>query len=173
MYCRNYYRPDQYVPKSMMEKRALPYIQGELLRLHTNNAQMLADESELEFLKVARVANLSKWCASSNNSIIWHITVSICASRCVSSCLNLAFCSTVQHVRKSLKKERSSSGFVPKESSSTRLKMAADPPLRISTGGRQQRSHLMWEEWWFYHCLKFKSSCCQNKNVVRFFFCVL
>lgn len=37
-----------------MEKRALPYIQGELLRLHSNNAQMLADESELEFLKVAR-----------------------------------------------------------------------------------------------------------------------
>lgn len=70
MYGRNYYRPDQYVPKSMMEKRALPYIQGELLRLYTNNAQMLADESELEFLKVARVANLIKWCASSNNSII-------------------------------------------------------------------------------------------------------
>lgn len=54
MYGRNYYRPDQYVPKSVMEKRALPYIQGELLRLHSNNAQMLTDESELEFLKVAR-----------------------------------------------------------------------------------------------------------------------
>lgn len=52
MYGRNYYRPDQYVPKSVMEKRALPYIKEELLRLHTNNAQMLADESELEFLKV-------------------------------------------------------------------------------------------------------------------------
>lgn len=38
-----------------MEKRALPYIQGELLRLHSNNAQMLIDESELEFLKVASV----------------------------------------------------------------------------------------------------------------------
>lgn len=36
-----------------MEKRALPYIQGELQRLHSNNAQMLADESEFEFLKVA------------------------------------------------------------------------------------------------------------------------
>lgn len=53
MYGRNYYRPDQYVSKSVMEKRALPYIQEELLRLHTNNAQMLTDESELEFLKVA------------------------------------------------------------------------------------------------------------------------
>lgn len=53
VYGRNYYRPDQYVPKSVMEKRALPYIQGELQRLHSNNAQMLADESEFEFLKVA------------------------------------------------------------------------------------------------------------------------
>ncbi|XP_049916168.1 tyrosine-protein phosphatase non-receptor type 13 [Epinephelus moara] len=54
VYGRNYYRPDQYVSKSVMEKRALPYIQEELLRLHTNNAQMLTDESELEFLKVCQ-----------------------------------------------------------------------------------------------------------------------
>uniref|UniRef100_A0A3B4XBQ4 FERM and PDZ domain containing 2 n=1 Tax=Seriola lalandi dorsalis TaxID=1841481 RepID=A0A3B4XBQ4_SERLL len=52
VYGRNYYRPDQYVSKSVMEKRALPYVQEELLRLHTNNAQMLSDESELEFLKL-------------------------------------------------------------------------------------------------------------------------
>ncbi|KAG7514141.1 FERM and PDZ domain-containing protein 2 [Solea senegalensis] len=51
---RNYYRPDQYVPKSVMEKRALPYIQEELIRLHSNNAQMLSDESKLEFLKVCQ-----------------------------------------------------------------------------------------------------------------------
>ncbi|XP_026171899.1 tyrosine-protein phosphatase non-receptor type 13 [Mastacembelus armatus] len=54
MYGRNYYRPDQYVSKSVMEKRALPYIQGQLLRLHMNNAQMLAEESKLEFLKVCQ-----------------------------------------------------------------------------------------------------------------------
>uniref|UniRef100_UPI0037E954CF FERM and PDZ domain-containing protein 2 n=1 Tax=Semicossyphus pulcher TaxID=241346 RepID=UPI0037E954CF len=54
VYGRNYYRPDQYVSKSVMEKRALPYIQGELLRLHTNNTQMLGDESELEFLKLCQ-----------------------------------------------------------------------------------------------------------------------
>ncbi|KAM4715638.1 FERM and PDZ domain-containing protein 2 isoform 2-T2 [Anableps anableps] len=54
VYGRNYYRPDQYVSKSVMEKRALPYIQTELLRLHANNAQMLTDESELEFLKVCQ-----------------------------------------------------------------------------------------------------------------------
>ncbi|XP_077406689.1 FERM and PDZ domain-containing protein 2 isoform X2 [Vanacampus margaritifer] len=52
VYGRNYYRPDQYVPKSVIEKRALPCILGELQRLHTNNGQMLTDESELEFLKV-------------------------------------------------------------------------------------------------------------------------
>ncbi|XP_029384073.1 FERM and PDZ domain-containing protein 2 [Echeneis naucrates] len=51
---RNYFRPDQYVPKSVMEKRALPCIQEELLRLLTNNAQMLTEESELEFLKVCQ-----------------------------------------------------------------------------------------------------------------------
>ncbi|KAA8581177.1 hypothetical protein FQN60_002758 [Etheostoma spectabile] len=54
VYGRNYYRPDQYVSKSVMEKRALPHIQGELLQLHTKNAQMLTDESELEFLKVCQ-----------------------------------------------------------------------------------------------------------------------
>ncbi|KAM8889567.1 FERM and PDZ domain-containing protein 2 isoform 2-T4 [Synchiropus picturatus] len=54
LYGRNYCRPDHYVPKSVMERRALPYIQVELQRLHTNNAQMLTDESELEFLKVCQ-----------------------------------------------------------------------------------------------------------------------
>ncbi|XP_029933905.1 FERM and PDZ domain-containing protein 2 [Myripristis murdjan] len=54
VYSRNYFRPDQYVSKSVMERRALPYIQEELLRLHINNAQMLTDESELEFLKVSQ-----------------------------------------------------------------------------------------------------------------------
>ncbi|XP_078146913.1 FERM and PDZ domain-containing protein 2 [Centroberyx gerrardi] len=54
VYGRNYYRPDQYVSKSVMEKRALPYIRQELMQLHTNNAQMLTDESEFEFLKVSQ-----------------------------------------------------------------------------------------------------------------------
>ena len=52
VYGRNYYRPDQYVPKSIMEKRALPFLRDELIRLHNNNGQMLSDESELEFLRV-------------------------------------------------------------------------------------------------------------------------
>ncbi|CAB1338028.1 unnamed protein product, partial [Coregonus sp. 'balchen'] len=47
VYGRNYYRPDQYVAKSVMEKRALPYLKEELLRLHANNSTMSTDESEL------------------------------------------------------------------------------------------------------------------------------
>lgn len=50
-----------------MEKRALPYIQGELLRLHTSNAQMLTDESELEFLKVAKQVTFDR-----ENNIQWY-----------------------------------------------------------------------------------------------------
>ncbi|KAM6951177.1 FERM and PDZ domain-containing protein 2 [Aplochiton taeniatus] len=51
---KNYFRPDQYIPKSTMEKRALPFLKGELLRLHANNSQMPTTESELEFLKVSQ-----------------------------------------------------------------------------------------------------------------------
>ncbi|XP_041714099.2 FERM and PDZ domain-containing protein 2-like [Coregonus clupeaformis] len=54
VYGRNYYRPDQYVAKSVMEKRALPYLKEELLRLHANNSTMSTDESELEFLKTTQ-----------------------------------------------------------------------------------------------------------------------
>ncbi|KAM4624537.1 FERM and PDZ domain-containing protein 2 [Polymixia lowei] len=54
VYGRNYYRPEQYVSKSVMEKRALPYIREQLLQRHANNTQMLTDESELEFLKVSQ-----------------------------------------------------------------------------------------------------------------------
>ncbi|KAM9412040.1 FERM and PDZ domain-containing protein 2-like [Salvelinus alpinus] len=54
VYGRNYYRPDQYVAKSVMEKRALPYLKEELLRLHANNSTMSTDESELEFLKATQ-----------------------------------------------------------------------------------------------------------------------
>ncbi|XP_041703413.2 tyrosine-protein phosphatase non-receptor type 13-like isoform X2 [Coregonus clupeaformis] len=54
VYGRNYYRPDQYVAKSIMEKRALPYLKEELLQLHANNSTMSTDESELEFLKATQ-----------------------------------------------------------------------------------------------------------------------
>ena len=55
VYGRSYYRVDHYISKSVMEKRALPSIKDELLRLHGSNAEMLSDEAELEFLKVGSI----------------------------------------------------------------------------------------------------------------------
>lgn len=52
MYGKEYYHPEHYVPKSIMEKMAMPYLKQELQQLHTNNANVTAEESELEFLKV-------------------------------------------------------------------------------------------------------------------------
>ncbi|XP_017569821.2 FERM and PDZ domain-containing protein 2 isoform X1 [Pygocentrus nattereri] len=51
VYGKNYYRPEHYVSKSILEKMALPCLKEELLRLHTNYVNMVAEESELEFLK--------------------------------------------------------------------------------------------------------------------------
>ncbi|XP_036403195.1 tyrosine-protein phosphatase non-receptor type 13 [Megalops cyprinoides] len=51
---KNYYQPDQYVSKSVLEKMALPCLKEELPRLHANNARMLPEEAEMEFLKVAQ-----------------------------------------------------------------------------------------------------------------------
>lgn len=95
----------------------------------------------------------SRWCNSlmSSQEIKVEVLICVCALRCVSSCLNTVYCSTVWCVRRSLWKERSSWGFVPKESSSTRLKMDVDPPARASSGGRRQPSPLMWVHWCFSH----------------------
>ncbi|XP_047673798.1 FERM and PDZ domain-containing protein 2 [Tachysurus fulvidraco] len=51
MYGREYYQPEHYIPKSLMEKMSLPFLKQELQQLHANNANMTAEESELEFLK--------------------------------------------------------------------------------------------------------------------------
>lgn len=52
VYGKNYYRPEHYVSRSVLERMALPCLREELLRLHTNNANMIAEDCELEFLKV-------------------------------------------------------------------------------------------------------------------------
>lgn len=75
------------------------------------------------------------------NSIadVWSTaTSSTSPFRCVSSCQNTGFCSIVWCVRKSPKRVRSSSVFVPKVSSFTKLKTAAAPPVKTSTGGTRQ-----------------------------------
>ncbi|XP_053094720.1 tyrosine-protein phosphatase non-receptor type 13 [Pangasianodon hypophthalmus] len=51
MYGKEYYQPEHYIPKSIMKKMSMPCLKQELLRLHANNANMTAEESELEFLK--------------------------------------------------------------------------------------------------------------------------
>ncbi|XP_042184045.1 tyrosine-protein phosphatase non-receptor type 13-like [Oncorhynchus tshawytscha] len=54
LYGRNYYQPEQYVSKRMLEKMALPTLKEELSRFHANNAKMLPEEAETEFLKIAQ-----------------------------------------------------------------------------------------------------------------------
>ncbi|XP_028982966.1 tyrosine-protein phosphatase non-receptor type 13 isoform X2 [Betta splendens] len=54
LYGKNYYQPEHYVSKRMLEKLALPSIKEELPRLHTSHAQMLPEEAETEYLKIAQ-----------------------------------------------------------------------------------------------------------------------
>ncbi|KAJ8014058.1 hypothetical protein DPEC_G00036310 [Dallia pectoralis] len=54
LYGRIYYQPEQYVSKRMLEKMALPTLKEELTRLHASNAQMLPEEAESEYLKIAQ-----------------------------------------------------------------------------------------------------------------------
>ncbi|KAK2876971.1 hypothetical protein Q8A67_021067 [Cirrhinus molitorella] len=51
VYGKNYYQPEHYVSKSVLQKMPMPCLKEELLRLHANNANMTAEEAELEFLK--------------------------------------------------------------------------------------------------------------------------
>ncbi|XDV45172.1 hypothetical protein PO909_013309 [Leuciscus waleckii] len=51
VYGKNYYQPEHYVSKSVLQKMAMPCLKDELLRLHANNANMTAEEAEIEFLK--------------------------------------------------------------------------------------------------------------------------
>lgn len=56
MYGKVYYPPEHYIPKSLLEKT--PCLNKEAVRLHANNANMTAEESELEFLKVMHTLSL-------------------------------------------------------------------------------------------------------------------
>lgn len=56
LYGKNYYQPEHYVSKRMLEKLALPTIKEELPRLHASHAQMLPEEAETEYLKVSTQA---------------------------------------------------------------------------------------------------------------------
>ncbi|XP_068597095.1 tyrosine-protein phosphatase non-receptor type 13 [Brachionichthys hirsutus] len=54
LYGKNYYQPEHYVSKRMLEKLALPNVKEELPRLHANHIQMLPEEAESEYLKITQ-----------------------------------------------------------------------------------------------------------------------
>ncbi|KAK1905374.1 FERM and PDZ domain containing protein 2, partial [Dissostichus eleginoides] len=54
LYGKNYYQPEHYVSKRMLEKLALPNVKEELPRLHASHSQMLPEEAETEYLKIAQ-----------------------------------------------------------------------------------------------------------------------
>ena len=52
MHGKNYFRVEDYIPASQIEKMTLAYVQRELAKLHRMNRSLFEDEAELEFLKV-------------------------------------------------------------------------------------------------------------------------
>ncbi|XP_056290866.1 FERM and PDZ domain-containing protein 2 isoform X2 [Pseudoliparis swirei] len=54
LYGKNYYQPEHYVSKRMLEKLALPNVKEELPRLHARHVQILPEEAETEYLKIAQ-----------------------------------------------------------------------------------------------------------------------
>lgn len=52
MHGKNYFRVEDYIPASRIEKMTLAYVQRELAKLHRMNRSLFEDEAELEFLKV-------------------------------------------------------------------------------------------------------------------------
>ncbi|KAL4640206.1 FERM and PDZ domain-containing protein 2 [Arapaima gigas] len=51
---KTYYKPEQYISKSLVEKMPLLCLKGELARLHASWSKIPPEEAELEFLKVAQ-----------------------------------------------------------------------------------------------------------------------
>ncbi|XP_048167843.1 FERM and PDZ domain-containing protein 2 isoform X2 [Corvus hawaiiensis] len=54
MHGKSYFRVEDYVPASRIEKMTLAYVQQELAKLHRMNRSLFEDEAELEFLKVTQ-----------------------------------------------------------------------------------------------------------------------
>ncbi|XP_032857679.1 FERM and PDZ domain-containing protein 2 isoform X2 [Tyto alba] len=54
MHGKSYFRVEDYVSASRIEKMTLAYVQQELAKLHRMNHSLLEDEAELEFLKVTQ-----------------------------------------------------------------------------------------------------------------------
>ncbi|XP_063195332.1 FERM and PDZ domain-containing protein 2 isoform X4 [Chroicocephalus ridibundus] len=54
MHGKSYFRVEDYIPASRIEKMTLAYVQRELAKLHRMNRSLFEDEAELEFLKVTQ-----------------------------------------------------------------------------------------------------------------------
>ncbi|XP_049666463.1 FERM and PDZ domain-containing protein 2-like isoform X2 [Accipiter gentilis] len=54
MHGKSYFRVEDYIPASRIEKMTLTYVQRELAKLHRMNRSLFEDEAELEFLKVTQ-----------------------------------------------------------------------------------------------------------------------
>ncbi|KAF4090352.1 hypothetical protein AMELA_G00050820 [Ameiurus melas] len=54
VYGKNYFQMEHYIPKRVMEKMALHCVRDELPRLHASNANMLREDAEIEFVKIAQ-----------------------------------------------------------------------------------------------------------------------
>ncbi|OPJ84429.1 FERM and PDZ domain-containing protein 2 [Patagioenas fasciata monilis] len=54
MHGKSYFRVEDYIPASRIEKMSLMYVQRELAKLHRMNRSLFEDEAELEFLKVTQ-----------------------------------------------------------------------------------------------------------------------
>ncbi|XP_052654935.1 FERM and PDZ domain-containing protein 2 isoform X4 [Harpia harpyja] len=54
MHGKSYFRVEDYIPASRIEKMTLMYVQRELAKLHRMNRSLFEDEAELEFLKVTQ-----------------------------------------------------------------------------------------------------------------------
>ncbi|NWX41794.1 FRPD2 protein, partial [Steatornis caripensis] len=54
MHGKSYFRVEDYIPASRIEKMTLAYVQRELAKLHRMNRSLFEDEAELAFLKVTQ-----------------------------------------------------------------------------------------------------------------------
>lgn len=58
MHGKNYFRAEDYIPASRIEKMTLVYVQRELAKLHHMTCSLFEDEAELKFLRVSyEIAN--------------------------------------------------------------------------------------------------------------------
>ncbi|KAL4641068.1 FERM and PDZ domain-containing protein 2-like [Arapaima gigas] len=84
VYGKNYYQPEQYISRRLLEKMALPWLREEMPRLHASNAQMLPDEAEIEFLKLTQQLPeygvlFHRMARAEKNPLVGDVALGICA----------------------------------------------------------------------------------------------